>query len=32
MKQNIKVDVKYLNSLNSRDILTEFMIEKLEDF
>lgn len=30
--QSVKVDVKYLNSVNSSDVITEYMILKLKDY
>lgn len=32
MSQSVKVDVKYLNSVNSSDVITEYMILKLKDY
>ena len=29
MSQTAKIDVKYINSLNTSDITTEFMLDKL---
>ena len=30
--QSVKVDVKYLNSVNASDVITEYMILKLKDY
>ena len=30
--QSVKVDVKYLNSINASDLITEYMILKLKDY
>lgn len=30
--QSVKVDVKYLNSINSSDLITDYMILKLKDY
>lgn len=32
MSQTIKMDVKYINSLNSSDVITELMIERLKKY
>jgi 8-oxo-dGTP pyrophosphatase MutT (NUDIX family) len=30
--QSVKVDIKYLNSINASDLITEYMIEKMKDY
>ena len=30
--QSVKIDVKYLNSINASDLITEYMILKLKDY
>ena len=30
--QSVKVDVKYLNSINASDLITEYMIEQMKDY
>jgi len=32
MSQTIKLDKKYINSVNSSDLITEYMIEKFKDY
>jgi hypothetical protein len=30
--QSVKVDVKYLNSINASDLITEYMISQMKDY
>jgi hypothetical protein len=32
MSQTIKLDKKYINSVNSSDLITEYMLEKFKDY
>jgi len=32
MSQTVKLDIKYINSVNTSDLITDYMIEKFKDY